>query len=341
MLMTYSNGSRFVCSGTLTGDMTFVTAAHCVSDGGGVKAAGLVRTQIVFTDDVASLADTSVYAGVAAGTPALGVTAIDASFIKVNSKYTGDVVDQNDIALVRLSEIAPAYAQRYDVYYGGYYGGNLTNKEFNVAGFGNRSTVGGICGTATTPQPPCGDAAGTGRRRQADNRYDFALGDMNFGGFFTDIVDGTNAFGGTAEIQYSYLADFDNGLAAQDASCNMWRLAFGGSSANKKYCNLGRGPTEGNIAGGDSGGPGFIDGKLASINSYGGPIFSGIGDIKSGNNSSFGEFAGYVPTFIHKNFIESFGAVPEPSQWAMMLGGFGLLGGAMRRRKAAVRVTFA
>lgn len=29
-------------------------------------------------------------------------------------------------------------------------------------------------------------------------------------------------------------------------------------------------------------------------------------------------------------------AVPEPASWAMMLGGFGLVGGAMRRRKAKV-----
>lgn len=30
-------------------------------------------------------------------------------------------------------------------------------------------------------------------------------------------------------------------------------------------------------------------------------------------------------------------AAPEPSSWAMMVGGFGLVGGAVRRRKAAVR----
>jgi hypothetical protein len=30
------------------------------------------------------------------------------------------------------------------------------------------------------------------------------------------------------------------------------------------------------------------------------------------------------------------GAVPEPASWAMMLGGFGLVGGAMRRRKATI-----
>lgn len=31
------------------------------------------------------------------------------------------------------------------------------------------------------------------------------------------------------------------------------------------------------------------------------------------------------------------GAVPEPASWALMLGGFGLVGGVMRRRRTAVR----
>ena len=37
------------------------------------------------------------------------------------------------------------------------------------------------------------------------------------------------------------------------------------------------------------------------------------------------------------------GAVPEPTTWAMMIGGFGMIGGALRRRKTAVRakVSFA
>jgi hypothetical protein len=34
------------------------------------------------------------------------------------------------------------------------------------------------------------------------------------------------------------------------------------------------------------------------------------------------------------------GAVPEPATWAMMIGGFGMVGGAMRRRRS-VKVSFA
>lgn len=36
-------------------------------------------------------------------------------------------------------------------------------------------------------------------------------------------------------------------------------------------------------------------------------------------------------------FEAVFGAVPEPTTWAMMILGFGVIGGAMRRRKAQIR----
>ena len=35
------------------------------------------------------------------------------------------------------------------------------------------------------------------------------------------------------------------------------------------------------------------------------------------------------------------GAVPEPASWAMMVGGFGLIGGTMRRRRRKLTVAFA
>lgn len=37
----------------------------------------------------------------------------------------------------------------------------------------------------------------------------------------------------------------------------------------------------------------------------------------------------------------SYTAVPEPATWAMMIGGFGMVGAAVRRRKTQVRVTYA
>ena len=50
----------------------------------------------------------------------------------------------------------------------------------------------------------------------------------------------------------------------------------------------------------------------------------------SGENASYAGTLAFAAT-----------AVPEPATWAMMMGGFGLVGGAMRRRKAQVRVTYA
>jgi hypothetical protein len=35
------------------------------------------------------------------------------------------------------------------------------------------------------------------------------------------------------------------------------------------------------------------------------------------------------------------GAVPESATWAMMIGGFGMVGGAMRRRRAGAKIAFA
>jgi hypothetical protein len=37
--------------------------------------------------------------------------------------------------------------------------------------------------------------------------------------------------------------------------------------------------------------------------------------------------------------IGTVAAVPEPASWAMMIGGFGLIGGAMRRRKSQIATT--
>jgi len=326
LLMTYQGqngqpGPQFVCSGSLLTSGKILTAAHCVSDGfwrtpGGV-AAGLVRTQVLFQDAASNAADAAIY-----GLPP-GVTAIDVAGYNIHHSYTGEVIDQNDIAVLTLAEAAPLFAQAYDIYTGG----DLTGDGFNVAGYGNRSTVGGAEGT-TGP----GAGAGVGRRRQGDNLYDYRFGDAAFGGFFTDRdADGLNFFG-AAEVEYSYVSDFDNGSDAQSQSCRIAAAVAGGAAAVANgFCTNGVGPLEVSIAGGDSGGGAFINGQIASVNSYS-LSFTGFGDFKPGLQSSWGEMNGFVPTFIHADFING---VPEPGTWAMMILGFGFVGGALRRRGKA------
>lgn len=328
MLMTYADGSRFVCSGTLVGMRSIVTAGHCVSSGGGVKDANLVRTQVFFQNDASSAADERVY-GIPTGNFPAGVTAIDVSNYTVNANYTGEVIDQNDIAVLTLADLAPSYAQIYGLYTVG----DLTGDQFNVTGYGLRSAVGGAAGTNTP-----GVSAPTGFRRQGDNLYDYRFGADEFDGFFTDRDANGENFFGTAEVAYSYVSDFDNGLAANDTACRI-AAAVGAPGYG---CNTGI-AREVNIAGGDSGGGAFINGMLASVNSYGLSFGTAYGDFNPGLNASFGEFSGYVPIFIHTNFIQNAIAqagaagVPEPATWAQMLLGFGMLGFAARRsRRVAV-----
>ena len=48
------------------------------------------------------------------------------------------------------------------------------------------------------------------------------------------------------------------------------------------------------------------------------------------------------PSGLRVEFLNSnIAAVPEPATWAMMIGGFGMIGASMRRRRQQVRVTYA
>ncbi|OYU15307.1 MAG: hypothetical protein CFE37_06915 [Alphaproteobacteria bacterium PA4] len=310
LIMNYGAGGTFICTGSLLADRkSILTAGHCVSDGAGT--AGPLSTTAYFYNG--SNADTVLHTSNAS-------TAIPISQIFVHPDYTGEVIDQNDIAVLRLSVEAPAFALGYNINQSG----NLAGQNYTIAGVGGRSSIGGSVGVN----------AGTGRMREGDNRYDFTLGDAAFGGFFTNRDGNGENFFGTAEYANSIVSDFDSGLAANDASCNLGAGYFGGSAG--QFCDLGRGLREAGSAGGDSGGPQFYKGKVASVTSYGLTFGTGFGDVDTALNSSFGEYNGFVPTAIHVGFITG-AMVPEPGTWAMMIVGFGLAGTAMRRqRKAAV-----
>lgn len=306
LIMEYAGGA-FICSGTLLADRrSILTAAHCVSDGAG--SANPLQTTAYF------------YGGPNPDTvvPRNPVsTAIGISNYYVNAGYTGEVIDHNDIAILRLADLAPSWANSYELYTPT----DLVGTQLNVAGYGGRSDGGGAVGTNL----------GTGRLRQGQNRYDFRWGDAAFGGFFTDRDANGENFFGTADYEYSYLADFDNGRAANDASC---ALAVDGLGLNPtaQFCNLGVGADEAAVAGGDSGGPEFVNGRIASVTSYGLSFGSSFGDIDNRLNSTFGEFSGYVPVYYHADWINA-NLAPEPGSLA--LAGLALLAAANVRRRRA------
>lgn len=295
----------FVCTGTLLSDrQSILTAAHCVD---GIADTGVTA----FFRQPGSGPDVQLYYG------GPGYTTVGSSMVTVHPLYTGDVIDQNDIAVVRLSSPAPAFADAYGIYTGS----GLTGQIGNVTGFGSTSSVGGSAGVNTV------NPNRLGWFRQGNNEFDFRLGDALFGTNWTTVLG--EPF---AQIEYSYISDFDNGLAGNDASCIVASNGALAGPAGAVFCNTGVGSREVGVAGGDSGGPSFIGGQIATVNSYGLSFGTSFGDAVTGLQSSYGEFSGYVPTYIHADFINA-AMVPEPGTYAMMLAGLAAVGLMVRRRQ--------
>lgn len=312
-LILQESAGTFICSGSLIGRQTILTAGHCVSGGNGSITPTL--TTAYFYAGTNGNPATYNPDTVVPNSPLSTAVMIDK--IAVNPLYTGAVIDDHDVAVLHLATAAPDFATIYglsDV-------ADLTGSNFNVAGYGARSDVGGYIGADL----------GTGRLRQGDNRYDFRLGDLDFGGAFTD----PSVFGSTAN--YSWVSDFDNGLSRNDASCILAQ-DINPALTSSKFCNVGRGATEVATAGGDSGGPQFLDGKISSVTSYGLTFGSDYGDIDNSLNDSWGEFSGYASVAYNRSFIDSAVAsfLPEPSSWATMIAGFAAAGTMLRRRRRVV-----
>lgn len=300
LLMDYGGTNQFVCSGSLINSNTVLTAAHCVFGPGNI--APLSMTAFFY----GGASDIAVY------NPGSGATTISVARIISHPLYKNEVVDENDIAVVTLSQAAPLFAPRYQL------AGidDLTGVGHIIVGYGTRSSSGGTLGTTT------GSTIGPGRLRYAGNRFDYRFGDPVFGGFFT------NGFG-TASIDNVWLSDFDNGTGARDGACRFvaGEGFVGAAFTTDKYCNTGIGAFEGIGASGDSGSPYFVDGRIAAVHSFA----FWLADDESSNR--FGQLKGAVSTAFHNDFILA--NVPEPSTWAMLVIGFGFVG-TMARRKAIV-----
>lgn len=300
-------GGRYTCTGALLPDRrSILTAAHCVTDDKMRRPTSTVAHFYGGTDP-----DTRV-----ALSPLS--TAVAVERFRVHADYTGMVIDQNDIAVLRLAEAAPDFAPSFELYTD-----DLAGKDFTVMGYGLRSAEGGRIGSHLD----------TGRLRQGQNRYDFRMGDDVFGGAWATLT-GREA----SQIEHTWMADFDSGLAENDLACRSVQGEFD-LGPDARWCDLGRGMMEATIAPGDSGGPSFIDGRIASVSSFGLSFDTSVyGDVDDMLNSSFGEFGGYVPVYLHEDFIKA-ALVPEPGTWALGTAGlFAVLGVVSRRRRTAARI---
>ena len=198
-----------------------------------------------------------------------GQRALGASLIKIYPDYD-PLYNNGDIALVWLSEAAPDDAERYGLYRDD----DAVGQQFTMAGYG-------VPGTGETGID--WDYAGAPLRLKAENRFDADAAALK------DALGGVNSWNPDAGTQF--VADFDNGQRQYDALGFLFDLTDTGTVS------------EGMVTPGDSGGPAFINGKIAGNASYIG-IYSGHDYDSIPFNGSFGELGFWQKTSYYQQWID-------------------------------------
>jgi len=191
---------------------------------------------------------------------------------KVSILPTHDSINANDdLAIVWLDKQAPIEAKRYDIYRNS----DELGKTFAFSGFGERGT--GENG---------GDSSLSIKKLVATNRFDTTADALK------DKLGSIMSWDPNTHI---LAADFDSGLSSNDALGDFLGIK-----------DLGTGYGEGLIAPGDSGGPAFIDSKIAGVAGYESNLEDGYyhPDIDNQENSSFGEVGFWQRVSDYQEFID-------------------------------------
>ncbi|MEG4623932.1 trypsin-like serine protease [Microcoleus sp. w1-18aA5] len=183
----------------------------------------------------------------------------------------------NDIAILKLKRIAPPRIEQYEI-----------NRNKNEVGKVLTKVGYGYIGLGAKGQDE--NSNSEAKRYSGQNRYD-ALIDV--------LKDATESDMSELVLGSQLIFDFDAGTSEHDALGRHF----------PRLRDRGLGKNEIATASGDSGGPSFVEGKIAGISSWGysdrGFFKTNIADIdKIEDNGSFGEISGDTRVSFYANWID-------------------------------------
>ena len=276
----------FLCTMSVIDDRHILTAAHCLRNNNPDGSADTVdRLVVVLPSGVSYLFDSA-----AIGDFEFAVH----PFYDLFNSLVGAFAP-GDIAVVKLPFDLPGDVERYDLY--------RTADEFNQetrhyghgrSGRGHQGAVGGS--DFFTARTGLNMYEQTLAPFFGSNLFDQLLHDYDSGGRKHNAMEWwfTSSFACAP-------ANDGNPDQAQDGQCTTFR---DGSYPDFK----GFGKLEVGIAPGDSGGPGFVNGKVAGVHSFGfthncGGVTNGT-DFSCGLNSSYGEMSGDTRVSTYATWVD-------------------------------------
>lgn len=202
-----------------------------------------------------------------------GMVTVQASQVSIHPDYDS-VQANNDLAIVWLSSPATTAAERYDIYRDS----DEIGQTMTMVGYGTPGV-----GATGADESYGGDLL----RLKASNLCEAGAGDLK------DALG--YEMGWTPTTGTQLVADFDDGTTTHDALGHFLDTYDGGL-----------GQSEGLVASGDSGGPAFIDDKVAGVATYTASLTkSGYSpDIDSESNSSFGEIAAWQRVSHYQQWVD-------------------------------------